>query len=658
MKEPQLGACAQTIESNFSSPTYARQEDKNITKMPRAKRWVVKKKDSEGNTVDTESRLQNEELQHVQNAKHLSEPDATEETGANSSAWNSSTSLAGRASATPAADNKDTAQRSRLISSSTAQQEHAPTQKTPPSTSVFVPPPRSQYCGRPPEAPNFFDCVEEETIRNETGNEQYTIVRKVGRGSFGVVALCSSVRTTSTFPHIAASSAQQAGGGTSTKIDPNGGGGVQSLYAVKILRPLQKYNQYVNDAEVEIANLRLFSTKLHPADDTVNHEERQHYVVTLFSDFTFQHGCTTNGKLYHALVCEALDCTLHEFVVEKNGGFGLWLEDIRVYAKQLFQTAAFLHDKLGACHTDFKHKNIMLTFPPRVLGGAGASSSGAPTERSCFSEDSLDHDANLYRVVDLTVADEKKNKGSTPALAANRQALDLLPAHIREKYDRKAIPSRGGKATPAKILRPRTREIRVIDFGNMTLRRDFGKVKPVNTRQFRAPEILLDCQPWDEKSDIWCLGCVLLFLYFGELCFDSHDDLEQLHMMQRLFGDERTGAGSRNGKTTGAGNTFEFALCSSGGANTPSSSNATSAKKAKRLLAASSSLPDTATTPAVRVRPLKWELEHWKLRSAEEIFDSEFRDFLQFLMVFDPAKRPSAAEVLRHPWLAETKSGT
>lgn len=38
----------------------------------------------------------------------------------------------------------------------------------------------------------------------------------------------------------------------------------------------------------------------------------------------------------------------------------------------------------------------------------------------------------------------------------------------------------------------------------------------INTRQYRAPEVILRCEKWDTSSDIWCLACVVVELYTGK----------------------------------------------------------------------------------------------------------------------------------------------
>lgn len=37
----------------------------------------------------------------------------------------------------------------------------------------------------------------------------------------------------------------------------------------------------------------------------------------------------------------------------------------------------------------------------------------------------------------------------------------------------------------------------------------------INTRQYRAPEVILRCDTWNTSSDIWSLACLIVELYTG-----------------------------------------------------------------------------------------------------------------------------------------------
>ncbi len=83
--------------------------------------------------------------------------------------------------------------------------------------------------------------------------------------------------------------------------------------------------------------------------------------------------------------------------------------------------------------------------------------------------------------------------------------------------------------------RPRNVEIKLIDFGGATYEKDHH-TKIVNTRQYRAPEVILDCQQWDMKSDIWSMACIFAELYTGEMFFSTHENVEHLALMEKACG--------------------------------------------------------------------------------------------------------------------------
>lgn len=58
----------------------------------------------------------------------------------------------------------------------------------------------------------------------------------------------------------------------------------------------------------------------------------------------------------------------------------------------------------------------------------------------------------------------------------------------------------------------------VIDFGGATYDDDEHKSTIVNTRQYRAPEVILEVG-WSFPSDLWSAGCIISELYTGDLLF-------------------------------------------------------------------------------------------------------------------------------------------
>eukprot|EP00435_Cladocopium_sp_Y103_P039921 s1639_g10.t1 len=75
-----------------------------------------------------------------------------------------------------------------------------------------------------------------------------------------------------------------------------------------------------------------------------------------------------------------------------------------------------------------------------------------------------------------------------------------------------------------------------IDYGNAVFEGD-KKPHPIHTKQFRAPEVLLNIREgWGPPSDIWTLGVTGCFLVSGQLVFNSHDPQELVRLMTAACG--------------------------------------------------------------------------------------------------------------------------
>lgn len=177
---------------------------------------------------------------------------------------------------------------------------------------------------------------------------------------------------------------------------------------------------------------------------------------------------------HFCLVFDVAGLSLYDFLKENNFR-GFWLKDIQHIAEQSMEALGFLHSRLQMTHTDLKPENILLatTEPP--------ANCDFPRE----------------------AAWQEKNKASA-------------------------------KKSGQKYLRPRSSEIKLIDFGNATYE-DEHHSSIINTRQYRGPEVILSLG-WNDRSDVWSMGCILMELYTGELLFGTHENLEHLALMERSLG--------------------------------------------------------------------------------------------------------------------------
>lgn len=167
---------------------------------------------------------------------------------------------------------------------------------------------------------------------------------------------------------------------------------------------------------------------------------------------------------------ECLGKTLFE-VVQMNNHAGFYEFDIQQISRELLETIEFLHSRCGLTHTDIKLENIMLC-------GTSFLTTCAPLR--------------------------------TGRAGTNYMRPKLLG---EESFGRH-------------------RSIRLIDFGNGVFRNEHHSTT-INTRQYRSPEVILE-QGWDEKSDMWSIGCVIAEMWTGELLFPTHANLEHLAMIERV----------------------------------------------------------------------------------------------------------------------------
>ncbi|XP_056456148.1 dual specificity protein kinase CLK4-like isoform X2 [Gadus chalcogrammus] len=166
-------------------------------------------------------------------------------------------------------------------------------------------------------------------------------------------------------------------------------------------------------------------------------------------------------------------------------------------------------------------------------------------------------------------------------------------------------------------------EVKVVDFGNATYEHEHH-TSVVSTRHYRAPEVILDLG-WDHSCDVWSIGCILVEYYLGTTLFQTHDSKEHLAMMERILGPipthllQKTRIGivfSRKRRYV-----HRYKLDWDG--------NSSSGRFVKKSC-----------------KPLK---EYMMCQSEDH---QNFFDMVEKMMAYDPAKRLTLEQAMRHPFLA------
>jgi mitogen-activated protein kinase 15 len=85
---------------------------------------------------------------------------------------------------------------------------------------------------------------------------------------------------------------------------------------------------------------------------------------------------------------------------------------------------------------------------------------------------------------------------------------------------------------PSNILIDKDANVKIADFGltrksNSMLDEAYDNMTDyVASRWYRAPEILLGSNKYDEKADMWSVGCILAELMLGRVLFEGSSTLD------------------------------------------------------------------------------------------------------------------------------------
>ncbi|AOA64684.1 Ser/thr and tyrosine protein kinase [Komagataella phaffii CBS 7435] len=87
------------------------------------------------------------------------------------------------------------------------------------------------------------------------------------------------------------------------------------------------------------------------------------------------------------------------------------------------------------------------------------------------------------------------------------------------------------------LIDPSTMELKICDFGSAKkLEPNQPSVAYISSRYYRAPELIVGCQYYTPKIDIWGFGCVMSEMLLGNILFIGKDSLHQLRVIAHLLG--------------------------------------------------------------------------------------------------------------------------
>ncbi|XP_029020551.1 dual specificity protein kinase CLK4 isoform X2 [Betta splendens] len=191
---------------------------------------------------------------------------------------------------------------------------------------------------------------------------------------------------------------------------------------------------------------------------------------------------------------------------------------------------------------------------------------------------------------------------------------DLKPENIlfiNSEYDLEYNPAM--KQDERTLRNP---DVKIVDFGNATYEHEHH-TSVVSTRHYRAPEVILDLG-WDHSCDVWSIGCILIEYYLGTTLFQTHDSKEHLAMMERVLG--------------------------------PIPTDLLQKTKKRRYVHRCKLDWDAHSSSGRYVRKHCKPLKNYMVSKSEDHL--RLFDLIQKMMEYNPAKRLSLEQALRHPFFA------
>lgn len=92
---------------------------------------------------------------------------------------------------------------------------------------------------------------------------------------------------------------------------------------------------------------------------------------------------------------------------------------------------------------------------------------------------------------------------------------------------------------PSNLLVNSNCDLSICDFGlarGVEMAHNEDLTEYVVTRWYRAPELLADCQNYNDAVDMWAIGCIFAEMLRRRPFFTGRDPSDQLHMIIRVLG--------------------------------------------------------------------------------------------------------------------------
>jgi serine/threonine-protein kinase SRPK3 len=235
------------------------------------------------------------------------------------------------------------------------------------------------------------------------------------------------------------------------------------------------------------------------------------YINNIVDSFIFKKENTE----YACIVFNLLAGDLYSLIKERQYSEGLPVHLVKKIIYQLLSAISCLHNNLKILHTDIKPENILFKGYNKKIK-------------------ELIDEFNKYNFNKIYKTMKKKNKNSNKNIILEKTINKILKnidndllysTEDENRYDSdysyESSLSKSSDDNKSCCIDDKyiiNIEVKLADFGSCIHKNNLS-LKGIQTRYYRAPEVILK-HKYDEKVDIWSIGCLFYELLTGDILFN------------------------------------------------------------------------------------------------------------------------------------------
>jgi len=265
----------------------------------------------------------------------------------------------------------------------------------------------------------------------------------------------------------------------------------QYYYAIKIQNP-----EYYKEGKLEVDTFLKISNI------------QSEYLINMIEHFKFK---PLQSKQYAiCMVFELMACSLYQLIRRGKYKKGLPPEIVYNISLQIIRGVKDIHEKLKMIHTDIQPENILIKGYEKNI-------------KYLINEVDKYNLSIMYK----ELLDNEKNNSSLSLKKTKN--IKKLKQNVRNKMKDRVISImdeiKQNSESEKELEDEDLNKIQVVisDFGSIIDLNDYNKKAEIQTRYYRAPEIVLK-SGFDERCDIWSLGCSIYEILTGDILFDPEKD--------------------------------------------------------------------------------------------------------------------------------------